>query len=305
MKINFPTLFQTPLQKYRFFFIFGNDKEVFERAIYFIQKTLQRSLELRDEKDVLKPEVSQPSLFANSEEKSICLVSPVTDKILSQLETLKEGLFIFTSEKARAASKLVTTFSSAPESLAIAAYASPILSSEFNFLVEDMNLSKTFKDLLLKTYQNDYQGLFSTLAKIKLYGEVPENHYDSFLETSGVSDDVSPILHAFLNRDSKSVTQSFASLSAVDLIPFLRNLTRTFQTLYELLPFKKSTSNIPWQSLTSPVFFKDQPLYQAALPRWQEAEVLSFLESLLILERQIKYASFSLSQVKHQLLLRI
>ncbi len=303
MKINFPALFQTPVQKYRFFFIFGNDKDVFERAIYYLQKTFKSPLIITDEKEVLKASPVQPSLFEDSLSGGITLVSPVTDKILTQLDTLNDGIYIFTSEKARASSKLVTTFSASAQSLAIASYASPVTTSEFEFLTRETDLAAPFKGLLFKAYQNDYKGLLTTLAKIKLYGDVPESDYASFLDPSSDSDDLTPLLHGFLVRDAKKVTDAFGNLTDADLIPTLRNLTRTFLTLFELMPHKNSS--IPWQTMTPPVFFKDQPLYQTALTRWKQSEIQQMLESFLSLERKVKYSGFSGSQVKQSLLLSL
>ncbi len=303
MKINFPSLFQTPLHKYNIFFIFGNEAIVFERAIAFLQKKLSSPLHIQTEKDLLTNSFSQPSLFEDKgEAPSLTLISHVTDKVLKALDQMKNGFFILTSEKARAQSKLVTHFSQSSTSLAIAAYASLLTTSEFEFLVEGMNLPVSFKNLLFKAYQNDYRGLLSVLEKIKLYGDVPEDQYGSFLEASASSsDELTPLIHALLSRD-REVTLTYLYATTFDLIPLLRSLSRSFQILFELMPFKGSSKPISWQTLSSPVFFKDQPLYQTALSRWRCEETQVVLETLLSLEKEIKYSSYASPQVSQTLL---
>ena len=135
-----------------------------------MQKTFSCPLEVKTETDLLRSSASQASLFNEGPGASLTLVSQVTDKVINHLS---EGIFIFTSTKARATSKLVTHFTSAPRSLAIAAYASPLTTPEFESMIGGMILDDTFKGELLKAYQNDYIGLLGELQKIKLFGEVP------------------------------------------------------------------------------------------------------------------------------------
>lgn len=303
MKINFSSLFQVPLQKYKFFFIFGNDDGVFERALFFLQKKLGSPFQIKREEELLTSTGSRISLFANLEEApSLFLILAVTDKLLKHVDQLQAGIFIFTSEKARAQSKLVTYFTQSSNSLAIAAYASPLLMTEFNFLVSEMVLPPPFKDLLFKTYQNDYRGLVSTLEKIKLFGEFSEEHYDFFLKDFSISEELTPLLHGFLLKNLKKITEAFSLVNHADVIPFLRLLNRSFQTLCELMPFTKSPQTISWQTLTPPVFFKEQPLYEAALSHWNSTDVHHFLEGLLTLEWKVKYSALTLSQVRQSLL---
>ncbi|MBS0271354.1 MAG: hypothetical protein JSR85_01755 [Proteobacteria bacterium] len=301
MKINFPALFKTPLHKYTFFFIFGNDETVFERTISFIQKQFSSRFEIRTEDDLATNAPKAPSLFDERTSSSLTFVPHVTDKLLKIVDQLKKGHFIFTSEKARSQSKLVTYFSQSSTSLAIAAYASPLTTSEFEFLVEEVNLPTSFKMLLFKAYQNDYMGLITTLEKIKLYGEVPADQFECFLEASLPSDELTPLIHGFLIRNVENTIRAFSSTNPSDLIPFLRTLSRSFQILFELMPFKRSPKSISWHGLSSPVFFKDQPLYETALSKWQPEEVLFFLETLLMLEREVKFSGFSLPQVQAEL----
>ncbi len=303
MKINFPSLFQTSLHKYRFFFIYGNDLIVFERVLSYLQKKFSLPLHPLAQEDLLNKVSSQLSLFEESTQPSLTFLSSVTDKILDNVEKLTEGFYIFTSEKARAQSKLVTYFAQSSHSLAIAAYASPLTSSEFEFLVEDMNLPVSFKSLLFKAYQNDYMGLLTTLQKIKLYGEVPEAHYDSFLSPFTSTDEFSQLIQAVLLKNKEKAVFHFSSLGGSDLILFLRSLIRSFQTLFEATSFKRSSPTTPWQTLTFPVFFKDQPLYESALSKWNLSEIHTFIETLLTLERRIKFSSFTSSQAYHELLL--
>ncbi len=304
-KINFPSLFQTPLHKFNHFFIFGNDTAVFERAISFIQKKVSSPLAIKTEADLLNSSSSSLSLFKEDSESSLTLVPNVTDKLLPRLEHLQEGIFIFTSEKARAASKLVTHFTTTPQSLAIGAYASPITTSEFEFIAGETHLPDSFKGALFKTYQNDYMGLLCALQKIKLFGEVPEAHYTSFLEGQSSLNDVTPLRNAFLLRDLNKTTEFFSLLTSSDLIIFLRGLTRSFLTLFDLLPYKNAPKTIPWQKLTPPIFFKDVPLFESALLRWKKEEIQSLLETFLFLEHKVKYAAFTLPQVSQTLLAKI
>ena len=309
MKTTFASLFKTPLHKYKYFFIYGNDPIVFDRIILFLSRQScpresgdPSPLEIKSEKDLLENPCPQPSLFGDPQTKSLHLVPNVTDKILSQLDHLKEGTFIFTSEKARAQSKLATHFSTCPHSLAVTAYASPITTSEFDFLAGDLNLPVGFSILLFKTFQNDYMGLLAAFEKIKLYGDVPESAYSSFLESCSPSDDLQSLIHPFLLKNLKTASTGLLSISPVDLIPVLRNFLRTFQTLYELMPYKNQPSSILWQKITPPIFFKDQPIYQAALSKWSLEQVRGFLESLLELEYKVKYEKLSLSQLSQELL---
>lgn len=302
MKSSFSALFKTELLKYKFFFIYGNDTSVFDRIILFINKKTSSIIEIKSEKEILTNSFSQPSLFKDTQNNPLHLVLNVSDKILNHIDQIGEGFYIFTSEKARAQSKLVTYFSNAPHALAIAAYASPLTTSEFDFLVGGLDLPVSFKGQLFKAYQNDYMGLLAALEKIKLYGDVPESAYVSFLESHATSDDLQPLLHSFLLKNIKKVPDILLTVNSTDMIMVLRNLLRSFQILYELMPFKNRPDSITWQKLPSPVFFKDQPIYQSALSRWSLEQVQCFLESLLRLEYKVKYERLSLPQVGQELM---
>lgn len=302
MKINFPALFRTPLQKYRFFFIFGNEVSVFERAISFLKQQLACRIQLKTEEEIFTHVQMPPSLFEDQASPSLTFVPHVTDKLLKRIDQLTEGTFIFTSEKARSGSKLVTYFSQSPTSLAITAYASPLTSFEFEFLVEGTNLPVPFKTRLFKTYENDYRGLLTTLEKIKLYGDVPTDHFDQFLRASNSTDELIPLIHSCLLKNLEKATTSFSALSSADLIPLLRTLSRSFQILFELMPFKKSPKTISWQGLSTPVFFKDQPIYETALGKWNGQEVRAFLETVLKLEQQVKFSALPFSSLQQKLL---
>lgn len=302
MKVNFSSLFKTPITKYKFFFIYGNDLSVFDRIIFFVNKNFSSPIQIKSEKELLANPCSQLSLFEDARNTPLTLVFSVSDKILTHIDQLGEGPFIFTSEKARAQSKLVTYFSSSPHSLAIAAYASPLTTTEFEFLAGALEIPVSFKGLLFKTYQNDYMGLLAALEKIKLYGEVPESAYPSFLGSLSLSDDLQALLHPFLLRNQKKASEILLTVNPVDMIPLLRNLLRSFQTLYELMPFKTRPDAISWQTLKPPIFFKEQPIYQSALSRWSFGQVLSFLETLLKLEWKVKYERLTLSQMSQELI---
>lgn len=305
MKINFPALFQTPLHKYKIFLIFGNDPTVFERAQFFLQKKLSLSPKTLAENELGSAISFQPSLFESPEERSLYLIFNASDKILSHLDHLKGGVYIFTSEKARAQSKLVLHFTKALDALAIGAYASPLTVQEFEFLTEEMSLSPTVKGQLFKAYQNDYRGLLNTLAQLRLYGnDVPDSSHAFFLNPSSSEEFMFPI-HGFLGRDLKKATETTSHLISTDLIPFLRALTRSFLTLLELMPFKGSSTPIGWHSLRVPVFFKDQPLFETALKKWNKEDVSIFLKNLLELEYKIKYSGYTASHVISSLSLNL
>lgn len=302
MKVNFSSLFKTPVNKYKFFFIYGNDLVVFDRIILFINKKFSCAVEIKSEKELLENTCQQLSLFEERKNKSLNLVYNVSDKILAHVEQLGDGPFIFTSEKARAQSKLVAYFSNSPLSLAIAAYASPLTTSEFDFLAGDMNLPGPFSSLLFKAYQNDYMGLLAALEKIKLYGEVPESAYPSFLESPTLPDDLQPLLHPFLLRNQMKAAEVLSTINPTDVISLLRTLLRSFQILYELMPFKTRPDAISWQRIKPPIFFKDQPIYQSGLSRWTAKQVVTFLETLLALEQQVKYQKSTPAQVSQELI---
>jgi hypothetical protein len=302
MKCTFASLFKTPLHTYKFFFLYGNDLAVFDRIIVFLNKKLSATLEMTSEKELLSTSPSQFSLFEDTQSKALKLVHSVSDKILDHMEELAEGPYIFTSEKARAQSKLVTYFSASPHALAIGAYASPLTTSEFDFLVGDLNLPVSFKGLLFTCYQNDYRGLLTALEKIKVYGTVPEAAYASFLASSHGLSDLQPLIHFFLLKNSRKIPEVLFTLTSADMVPFLRSLGRSFQTLYELMPFKSKPHTIVWQKLSSPVFFKDQPIFQTALSRWQKDQIQRFLESLLALEHGVKYENAPICQIKQKLM---
>jgi len=305
MKINFPALFQTPLHKYKSFLIFGNDTTVFERAQYFLQKKLSLSLKILTENDLGSTVSFQPSLFESPEERSLYVIPNASDKVLSHLNHLKQGFYIFTSEKARAQSKLVLHFTKASNTLAIGAYSSPLTVSEFEFLTEGMSLPPPFKSQLFKAYQNDYRGLLNALAQLRLYGEgIPDSSHAFFLKSSSSEESMFPI-HGFLGRDLKKATETTSHLISTDLIPFLRALTRSFLTLLELMPFKGSSTPIGWHALKVPIFFKDQPLFEMALKRWNKDEVSVFLRNLLTLEYKIKYSGYRTSHVLPHLFLKL
>lgn len=302
MKISFPALFKADLNKYKFFFIHGNDLVVFERSIVFLNKKFSCPIEVKSEKELLADSGLQQSLFENNENKSLILISNVSDKIINHLDQIGKGIYIFTSEKARSQSKLVTYFASSSQSLAISAYASPLIPAEFEFLVGNLHLSVQFRGLLFKTYQNDYMGLLDALEKIKLYGDVSESMYSSFLESQATEDDLKMLVHSFLLKNLKKVSGHLLMVNPSDIISLLRTLTRSFQILYSMMPFKKNPQAISWQNLPSPVFFKDQPIYQSALSHWSVEQVLFFLESLLKLEYKVKYERLTFSQVSQELM---
>ena len=302
MKINFPTLFQTPLETYRFFFIFGNDLEIFERSISFLTKTLKKKLKEGDEKNIDSLSLAQPSLFEATNESPLFYIPNVSDKILKSIDSLKEGHFIFTSQKARAKSKLVTHFTNSRESLAIAAYAAPISTSEFAFLAQGMDIPESFKPLLLKAYQNDYMGFLSVLEKICLYGDVSEDKYESFLTASSNGDDMKPLLEGLLLRNKEKTVSVLSLLTPTEMISFLRTLSRSFQILLELKEQIKTNHTPNWFKLTTPVFFKDQSTYESALKLWTPQALLSGLKTLLNLENKIKYEGISAAIVKETLL---
>lgn len=305
MKSNFPTLFKSPIEKYKYFFIYGNDLVVFDRIILFLTRKLASSFDIITEKDLLANSFAQPSLFDVTPQNSLKLVFNVTDKVISHCDGQGDSIFILTSEKARAQSKLVTHFSASPHSLAIAAYASPLTTAEFEFLAGDLQIPAPFKGQLFKTYQNDYLGLLAAFEKIKLYGDVPESAYASFLTPSTISDDLGPLIHPFLLRDPKTISKALFHTSASDLILVIRSLLRSFQTLYDLMPYKGRAESINWFKLTPPVFFKDQPVYQTALSRWSLGQVREFLESLLQLEYKVKYEKLTLSQAAQELMRKV
>lgn len=301
MKINFPALFQTPLQKYNLFLIYGNDEEVFERTLLFLQKKFSATFESKTEEELRNVPQPKLSLFENSL-PSLTLVSNVTDKVIPLLEHLKEGTYIFTSQKARAQSKLVTFFSSSTTSLAIAAYAAPLLSSEFEFLTQELTLPVSFQMNLFKAYQNDWKGLLSALDKVRLFGDLKEEEYSLFFQSSPLQDESGVLTKAFLSKNVKEALVGFSMVNKTELIPLLRSLSRSFQTLLNLLFIKASGKTIPWTTLTPPIFFKEQPLYEKALSRWQEKEVLHFLETLLTAEQDIKFSALGFTALERRLL---
>jgi DNA polymerase III delta subunit len=301
MKINFPSLFQTPLQKYKFFLIYGNDEEVFERTLFFLQRKLGANFVTKIEEELRTTSYQQISLFQENV-PSITLVPNVTDKVLPLLESLKEGIYVFTSQKARAQSKLVTFFSQSSTSLAIAAYAAPLSSSEFEFLTHEMNLPASFKGSLFKAYQSDCGGLLSTLDKIRLYGDLQEEDYSHFLHPSPLHEESGQLIHAFLLKNIKEALAGFSKVNKTELIPLLRGLSRSFQTLLNLLSIKAAGKVISWTTLTPPIFFKEQPLYERALSQWKEKEVLRFLETLLSAEQDVKFSALSFTALERRLL---
>ncbi|MBX9786059.1 MAG: hypothetical protein K2Y08_01855 [Alphaproteobacteria bacterium] len=301
MKINFPALFQTPLQKYNQFLIYGNDEEVFERTLLFLQKKFAATFESKTEEELRTPPQLKLSLFENSL-PSLTLISNVTDKIIPLLEHLKEGIYVFTSQKARAQSKLVTFFSGSATSLAIAAYTAPLSSSEFEFLTQELTLPVSFQTNLFKTYQNDWGGLLSTLDKIRLFGDLREEDYSLFLQSSSLHDESGLLTQAFLLKNIKEALLCFSMANKTELIPLLRTLSRSFQTLLNLLSIKATGKAIPWTTLTPPIFFKEQPLYEKALSRWKEKEVLHFLETLLKAEQDIKFSTLNFTALERRLL---
>lgn len=304
MKINFQALFQTPLTKVRFFFIYGNEPSVFERVIAHVHKRTSSVLKIREEADILTKPFSQPSLFGDQEGPSLTLTPRVTDKILKVLDQL-EGIYIFTSEKARAKSKLVMAFSEMPNALAIPAYASPMTPAEFKFLIQDLSLPPAFSELLFKGYQNDYHGLIETLAKIKLYGDVSSVDPDLFLTTNSDHGDISRVQKVFLLKDSKQALEGCSRIPASDYIPMLRALGRTFLTLLDLVSLQKTNKPILWHTLSPPVFFKEQPFYERALKLWKKEEIQGMVETLLDLEGRLKFSGATPSIISHILCQRL
>lgn len=301
MKINFPSLFQTPLQKYKFFLIYGNDEEVFERTLFFLQRKLGANFVTKTEEELRNTSYQQISLFQENL-SSLTLVPNVTDKLLPLLESLKEGFYVFTSQKARAQSKLVTFFSQSSTSLAIAAYAAPLSTSEFEFLTHEINLPVSFKGNLFKAYQSDCEGLLSALDKIRLYGDLQKEDYSHFLHPSPLHEESGQLIHAFLLKNVKEALAGFSKVNKTELIPLLRGLSRSFQTLLNLLSIKAAGKVISWTTLTPPIFFKEQPLYERALFLWKEKEVIRFLETLLSAEQDIKFSALSFTALERRLL---
>ena len=302
MKINFSSLFVTPLDKYRFFFIFGNDSSIFSRATLYIEQKLSASITTKSEGHILETTQTPPSLFSDhASSKKIILVPNVTDKIIKKIESMNDGIYIFSSDKARAKSKLVTYFSQNPHSLAISFYDSPISTSEFEFLVHGRNIPDEMKGLLLKAYQNDYMGLCSALNKIQLFGEISEDQYEQFLSPSDTNIDNTSIIHGFLLKDIKMVSSNLFLYNPANIILLLRSMSRSFQSLYALLPYKNQPSMISWNRISPAVFFKEQNMYVEALKRWNAKEIQNILNELLTLEYQFKFSTVPLSKVYQSL----
>ncbi len=302
MKLTFSALFQAPLKKYTRFFIYGNDPAVFERAGTFIQQTLSLKRQIKTEAELLKSPHRSQGLFEETTQASLTLVPHVTDALLKQIETLPDDVFIFISDKARAQSKLVTYFGQHPQSLAIAAYATPLLMAEVEALTNGIPLSPPFKKELFTTYKNDYAGLLNAVETIKLLGEDAEAYGPMILASTALPESTTNLLDGLFLRDPQKLTAAFSSLSPTDAIPLLRQLTRSFLTLLELMPYRSSPEGIKWQSLSTPVFFKEQPRFEAALTRWNGKEILAFLNKLLTLERAIKFDNLSMAQFSESLL---
>lgn len=303
MKINFSALFTTPLDRFDTFFIFGNDSSIFHRAISYIQKKRDGSLSLKSEVDILGSVQEPPSLFASQvPTQRITLVTNVSDKVINNLPS-QEGLtYIFTSDKARAKSKLVTHFSQCPRSLAISFYDSPISTSEFAFLVGERSVPEGLQRLLHKAYQNDYIGLCSALDKIELFGEVSENQYSFFLTPSEADDESSQLVRGLLMKNPKLILPQLSVLNSSNVVLFLRSVNRTFQSLYALLPFQRKIASIPWNRISPPIFFKEQSVFEQALHKWQPKEIKQLLQLLLKMESQHKYSMISLSELQQNLL---
>ena len=251
------------------------------------------SLEVKTEADLLGPFSSQLSLFGDADRLPLIYVPHVTDKILTFLTTSPTGHFIFSSEKARSQSKLTTYFSTSPSSLAIAAYPCPLTLAELEFAADDLNLPFDFKNLLIKTYANDRLGLLSALEKVRLMGEIKEPQYELFLQTDPLLEGFIPLRNAIVLKDEYQIIDLFFHISSSDLIPFLRVLTRSFLTLFEISPYRF----IPWKTLAFPVFFKEQSLFEAAKQRWSFEEISLFLQTLLFLESKVKTTAFSGSHI--------
>lgn len=296
-KISFPALFKLSLSPYKHFLIFGNDSSVFRRALSFLRHKIPLPLEEKTETSFLASLSYTHSLFSSEQEPSITFVSQASEKILPHLEDQKDKFLIFASEKARAQSKLVTHFASHPTSLAISAYASPLSLEEIHSMTADLSLSSSFKNQLFTLYQNDVEGLTSTLEKIKIFGEGGED-LSNFLEESNLLNEGKGIQDAFLLRDQKKIIQLFSLPGSIESILFLRALIRTFLILFELLSHKK----IVWEKLSFPVFFKEKPIFEAAFRLWDIKEVTLFLEKLLSLEQKVKYKAWSSSEVHQSLL---
>lgn len=297
-KINFSSLFQTSLRSYKQFLIFGNDTFVFERAFSFLRHRLNCPVVHKTEGDFIKGIPPQLSLFDSSPSSSLIFIPHVSDKIIPHLSSESQDILILTSEKARAQSKLVTWFAETPFALAIAAYASPLTSRELDFLTEDMALSPSFKSRLLKNYEQDIQGLLSTLKKIHLFGEIPEDYEESFLHDHTSRHDFSFLREAVFLRDKEKIVHHFSLLSESDLIPFLRLLARGFLSLFEISSYR----TVPWNTLIIPIFFKEKPLFERALSLWTKEESTRMLRDLLTLENKIKNTSSSLSLIGQFLL---
>lgn len=302
MKINFSNLFQVDLEKYSHYFIYGNDKGVFERALSFLERSFSLEKEVRTEKEFLASPEKSPSLFQEASNRSLVHIPQVTDALLTHLAPASENIFVFMSEKARAQSKLVAHFAKAPRSLAIAAYSSPLILGEFQSMMAPFSLSPEHKQILFKAYQHNYTGLMTLSGYLELLGTEEPPPLALLLASSEGSEESASLLKGVLLRDGAHMTQVLSTVLPGDLIFSLRMLGRAFLTLLEVIPHRSSPKAIPWQSLSTPVFFKDVPLFEKAISCWHPQEISSFLERLLFLEKNIKYAEWGNSQVSQSLL---
>lgn len=220
----------------------------------FCKKKFIATFESKTEEELRNTPQPKLSLFENSL-PSLTLISNVTDKVIPLLDHLKEGIYVFTSQKARAQSKLVTFFSGSTTSIAIAAYTAPISSSEFEFLTQGLQLPVSFQMNLFKVYQNDWRGLLGVLDKMRLFGDLGEEEYSFFLQSSPSHDESGLLTQAFLLKNVKEALICFSMINKTELIPLLRSLSRSFQTLLNLLLIKARGKAIPWTTLTPPIFF--------------------------------------------------
>ena len=174
--------------------------------------------------------------------------------------------------------------------------------AELNTFAEGLSLSTEFKKDLFKTYQNDYAGLINIIETLKLIGEDAEKYASFILDNSPLPEGANTLLEGILSRDVKKLSTALSELSVTDFIPTVRLLTRSFLTLLELMPFKRSPQMIQWRALSTPPFFKDQPRFEAALVRWDSKDILAFLETLLSLEKATKQGSLTSPQFSQTLL---
>lgn len=305
----------------QFLLVYGNNEGAIQFTIDVLSRQVKsRGFTVKTMLDVGQvTQIQEPDMFADASAKTCTFVRGITGRDFDAIQTLmstvtqSDDMYVFVAGNLGSKIKLVKTFQDQKDLGAVGCYdisgdmIRATLLSELKS--RNVNLSPTQIDAMVATYSGSPISLFSDVEKIALFTNGADEIDTTELLTlvNGASKmSVDDIVAGFLKRDRAQLL-SATPLDLLEAEPYfiLRSLSRTLMQFCEFMAYMAHEHNpsIALQKLSVPVFFQTKSLFQNCTSVWSEKLVAIALRHLLILERDFKNGSLSLSQFQAELAL--